>query len=346
MLRFSTVAHASAHQDVLHSNICCICHDCKLSAETSRGRVRSCMASVAVNLNHCQVSMAFRTCAQFIDLFNPLQSVHSGHTGRAQFTLLIQRACQKSSFHTSDFRAVSARGLLGLNRNVVLAAITRALFVRAGCLAMQIKSKTEKKKDKFFTMDPQQITFDMVRQKLKDIVMTRGKRGVDRNEQVEMLTYLASVAKGPVQKIEVLIQVVSALFDINPSMSTHMSVPLWKRCAGTLLEVLQTLADNEYIEVDEAYDNPEERTEEPPAGQPAKVCTLSAGWLQGRFSFPLGEVQVNSSSQKSVTVGGRGWDVFWTLCPFPSGIFLQEHQICNKRKLPRWSVLVYLKAGA
>ncbi len=137
--------------------------------------------------------------------------------------------------------------------------------------AVQIKTKGEKKKDKFFTMDPTQISFDMVRQKLKDIVMTRGKRGVDRNEQVEMLTYLATVAKGPVQKLEVLIQVVSALFDINPSMSTHMSIPLWKRCAGTLLEVLQTLADNDYIEVDEMYDNPEERTEEPPAGQPAKV---------------------------------------------------------------------------
>ena len=137
--------------------------------------------------------------------------------------------------------------------------------------AVQIKTKGEKKKDKFFTMDPTQISFDMVRQKLKDIVMTRGKRGVDRNEQVEMLTYLATVAKGPVQKIEVLIQVVSALFDINPSMSTHMSVPLWKRCAGTVLEVLQTLADNQHIEVDEMYDNPEERTEEPPAGQPAKV---------------------------------------------------------------------------
>lgn len=153
-------------------------------------------------------------------------------------------------------------------------------FLQDGvAFAMQIKSKTEKKKDKFFTMDPQQITFDMVRQKLKDIVMTRGKRGVDRNEQVEMLTYLASVAKGPVQKIEVLIQVVSALFDINPSMSTHMSVPLWKRCAGTLLEVLQTLADNDYIEVDEAYDNPEERTEEPPAGQPAKVCFFECLFL-------------------------------------------------------------------
>lgn len=32
-------------------------------------------------------------------------------------------------------------------------------------------------------------------------------------------------------------QVVSALFDINPSMNTHMAMPLWKRCVGTLLEV-------------------------------------------------------------------------------------------------------------
>lgn len=62
---------------------------------------------------------------------------------------------------------------------------------------MQIKSKTEKKKDKLFTMDPQQISFDMVRAKLKELVMTRGKRGVDRNEQVEMLSYLSTVAKVP-----------------------------------------------------------------------------------------------------------------------------------------------------
>ena len=37
--------------------------------------------------------------------------------------------------------------------------------------------------------------------------MARGKKGVDRNEQVDMLTYLATVAKGPVQKMDVLIQV-------------------------------------------------------------------------------------------------------------------------------------------
>ena len=52
-----------------------------------------------------------------------------------------------------------------------------------------------------------QISYDMVTKKLKEIVMARGKKGVDRNEQVDMLTYLATVAKGPVQKMDVLIQV-------------------------------------------------------------------------------------------------------------------------------------------
>ena len=50
---------------------------------------------------------------------------------------------------------------------------------------------------------------------------------------------------GDVQ-VEVLVHVVSALFDINPSMSSHMAPPLWRRCVGVLFEVrirsLQLLA--------------------------------------------------------------------------------------------------------
>ncbi len=45
----------------------------------------------------------------------------------------------------------------------------------------------------------------------------------------------------------------SALFDINPSMSTHMSVPLWKRCVATLLEILQLVEEQSHIHTDEAY---------------------------------------------------------------------------------------------
>ncbi|KAK9861015.1 hypothetical protein WJX84_011860, partial [Apatococcus fuscideae] len=85
---------------------------------------------------------------------------------------------------------------------------------------------------------------------------------------VEMLQYLSTVAKGPSQQVEVLVHVVSALFDINPSMSTHMAVPLWKRCTGTLLQVLGLLQQHQHVVLDDTFDSGlVERTEEPDASQ-------------------------------------------------------------------------------
>lgn len=52
-----------------------------------------------------------------------------------------------------------------------------------------------------------------------------------------MLQYLATVAKGPAQKLEVLGQLVSTLFDLTPGSHTHMKVPLWKKCMLQMLEV-------------------------------------------------------------------------------------------------------------
>ena len=55
-------------------------------------------------------------------------------------------------------------------------------------------------------------------------------------------------------QVEVLVHVVSALFDINPSMSSHMAPPLWKRCVGVLFEVLALLRANPHITMDEHYE--------------------------------------------------------------------------------------------
>ena len=93
------------------------------------------------------------------------------------------------------------------------------------CLLLLLLSAGQaKKKDKILTMDPAEITYEMVNKKLHEIVMSRGRKGTDKNEQVEMLTYLVSVAKGPSQKLEVLGQLVSSLFDLTPGMSTFMKV--------------------------------------------------------------------------------------------------------------------------
>jgi translation initiation factor 3 subunit C len=54
-------------------------------------------------------------------------------------------------------------------------------------------------------MDPEKITYEMVSDKARHIAQARGKRGTDRQEQLEMLQFLSRVAKGPVQRIEVRI---------------------------------------------------------------------------------------------------------------------------------------------
>ncbi len=55
--------------------------------------------------------------------------------------------------------------------------------------------------DKLLSMDPREVTHEMVARKLAELVLSRGKKGVDRQDQVDMLAYLATVARGPAQKV-------------------------------------------------------------------------------------------------------------------------------------------------
>uniref|UniRef100_A0A7S3VP13 Eukaryotic translation initiation factor 3 subunit C n=1 Tax=Dunaliella tertiolecta TaxID=3047 RepID=A0A7S3VP13_DUNTE len=133
------------------------------------------------------------------------------------------------------------------------------------------KQAMTKKLDKLMTMDPKEITFEMVHKKLMEIVSTRGRRGTDRQEQLEMLQYLVTVAKGPAQRFEVLGQLVSSLFDSNPSLNSHLKTSVWKKCVINLLEMMKILQENPHIKVDETLDMSEERTPEPTDGSEYKV---------------------------------------------------------------------------
>lgn len=51
---------------------------------------------------------------------------------------------------------------------------------------------------KLRTVSP--CSYEMVQKKLKEVALARGKTSsMDRAEHIEMLTYLSTVAKGPVQ---------------------------------------------------------------------------------------------------------------------------------------------------
>ncbi|SCZ89235.1 BZ3500_MvSof-1268-A1-R1_Chr9g10339 [Microbotryum saponariae] len=128
------------------------------------------------------------------------------------------------------------------------------------------------------------VTSEGIYKALALVMEARGRKNTDRTEQTKILDRLLAVAVSPYQKIRVLLALISALLDYNPSTNTHMPLDAWSAARthlDSLLDILVQQRDHVVAEDAPDYDDQVERA--PSASEPTIIVRGSVISLVDRL---------------------------------------------------------------
>ena len=77
-----------------------------------------------------------------------------------------------------------------------------------------------------------EVNHEAVTKKLLEIIAARGKKGTDKQEQIELLKELYSIAEannlGYAMSVKIGFNIVAAIYDYNPNIATCMKTEMWE----------------------------------------------------------------------------------------------------------------------
>ncbi|XP_053376281.1 eukaryotic translation initiation factor 3 subunit C-like isoform X2 [Mercenaria mercenaria] len=107
-------------------------------------------------------------------------------------------------------------------------------------------------KPKMFAKDTE-VNHEAVVKKLLEIIAARGKKGTDRQEQIELLKELYSIAEannlGYAMSVKIGFNIIAAIYDYNPNIATCMRSEMWELCLKNVEMLLSQLKEHQDITV-------------------------------------------------------------------------------------------------
>lgn len=107
-------------------------------------------------------------------------------------------------------------------------------------------------KPKMFAKDTE-VNHEAVSKKLFEIISARGKKGTDRQEQIELLKELYTIAEtnnlGIAVSVKISFNIIAAIFDYNPNIAQCMKAEMWDMCVSNVKAILVMLKEHPDISV-------------------------------------------------------------------------------------------------